>query len=242
MKFPRQIAALLLTVSLPTFASAALVTGNIADQEIYASPPHKFVGQSTARIGLGGASAANAQFVIPFALPTLMAGESIDTSEFTFDLTAVASFGADLSDMNVYGIQSSASAAVTDSDFLDVTSLPSGAVLIQASIATRTSTLGQITTDATGNANLASWVQSLYDGGASGGDFAFIGLALSDPGATSTFRYYTAATANTAIANQPTLDITVSAVPEPSSLLMLGLGAMAFAYRKRSKKNAAIAV
>ena len=203
------------------------ITADVRDQEVYATPPHKWFGQNTARSGRGGPGAENAQLVLPFALPAIPSGEEVVSATLQFNLISVGAHSG-LADLNVYGIRSAGTPNAVDGDFLDVSSLPSGTELIQSSIATFTGPLGLKNTSTAADLVLGTWIQSLYDGGAVPGDYAFISLAVSDPVATLASRYYTVTTANGA-SNLPTLSITSEAasVPEPSSLAFFGISLLA---------------
>ncbi len=112
------------------------------------------------------------------------------------DVSAVArNFNVDL-----YGIRSSTNSTVVTNDF-------AGGSLLQEDImvpGTATGTL--LSTSSAGSEALTAWINSLYDAGAAGGDYVFLGLRYD--GTPDSQSYYQIHMANSVLrANQPYLYI-----------------------------------
>lgn len=172
-----------------------------------------------------------------FELPDL-AGETIGTASLDFTFTSGAFLGPGGDGLpkgvDVYGLRTSSSNAVQTSDY-GFGSTPGNGDLIQDDIFVITNSepfpgAVSISTDATGDANLASWLQNQYDNGANAGDYVFIRLNLDD--ATNNALAFGSAN-NATEANRPSL--TIATVPEPTAYAaLLGLLVLGWVYvRKR---------
>lgn len=231
MRFIMTAAVLSAVCLLVSDAQATLIpaiTADALDAEPYDDGTVKWSGQSTASVGTSGGTPRDGHMAYPFALPTLPVGEVVTEATLTFQINSINSFNpGDLPDMNVYGLRSSASPTVFHTDY----ALP-GATLLEASVEDQNGVTGLHSTSA--SFSLGSWIQSLYDGGAVAGEFAFISLGTAAPPVLAS-RNYGVDTANGAVA--PTLSITteVVAIPEPSSLALVGLGfLMTQVFRKKA--------
>ena len=201
------------------------ITSDGADQEIYSDGTSKWVGQSTGRIGTGGPGLIDATMVYVFQLPTIAAGQSVSEATLSFDITAINSFNpGDLVDLDIYGVRSdSASTVDAVNDYRSA-----GSTLLEASVLNQNSALGVHSTTAA--TVFGTWIQSLYDGGAVAGDYAFVSLQTVTVNAL-TARYYTVGTATGAVT--PTLNLT-TAIPEPATIGLVAAisGAMLFIRRR----------
>ena len=199
----------------------APITSDANDQEIYSNGTSKWVGQSTGRIGTGGPGAIDATMVYVFALPTLPAGQSVSAATLSFDVTAINTFNpGDLLDMDIYGVGSRSSSAVDA-----VNDYRSGS-LLEAGLLNQSATLGVHSTTAA--SVFGTWVQSLYDGGAVAGDYAFVSLQTTAVNPTAS-TYYTVGTSS---GSAPTLTLT-TAIPEPATLGLVATFAGAILFIRR---------
>jgi len=167
-------------------------------------------------------------FILPFLLPTLGAGEGFATADLRLMLfgqnAAADDFNAD-----VYGLNRiDASSAILSSDFF-IGASDAGATLIQDNFFTPTSPgLGTpVNSDATGDANLAAWLNLQYGGGANAGQFVFLRVnADEDPAGDAR---YDVLTQNAGGASEkPLITYTAAMVPEPGTAALMVLGLLAF--------------
>jgi hypothetical protein len=94
----------------------------------------------------------------------------------------------------------------------------------------------RVETDATGDSNLVTFLNTVYANGAQAGDYVFFRLNDQKDINTNVGRYYTLASAEDT-ANAPELSITF--VPEPTSLGLLGIGGLMLLSRRRKGARAA---
>lgn len=187
---------------------------------------------SAVEVGSHGAATSNFRsvFVMPFLLPTLGAGESFANVSLSFTVDAIdnipATQNADLYGLTRIGVGSDAAAS---GDFFEG-ALDASNTLLQDNILTSTSSTGANSTNATGGANLTTFLNT-QAASASAGDFVFLRLSTDvvPSGGTQRFRIVTANSATPAQFATITYDI----IPEPSSLALLGLGGLALLRRRR---------
>lgn len=174
-------------------------------------------------------------FVIPFLLPTLALGEGFDTAELRmmlFGQNAVADdFNAD-----VYGLNRIAGVSdILSTDFY-IGALDGSATLIQDNFFTPTSPgLGTpVTSDATGSANLAAWMNAQYNDGANAGQYVFLRVSADeDPSGDARYDVLTQNAGGST--ERPLITYTTAVVPEPGTLALLALGVAACRCWRRAR-------
>lgn len=244
-KSTRQKSVLLLltfgsSVSLP--ATVFTIIGDTNDTNILsASGGSTWVGQPTLSVGHNSTHGLMSVFHM-FALPAIPAGEVVTSASLSFQLTKVQSFGADLANGDLFALDFRSTPSVTIADHYEGSFSGSTDTGIQDDIITRLSSLGTITTDATGSANLVSYVNTQISNGATSGDFLIFRYNIDDSIATSS-RYYSIAMADHSTeAFRPVLSLTtqpsVIAVPEPSVLgFATGLAGLALLSTRRKLRT-----
>lgn len=174
--------------------------------------------------------------VIPFELPNLGAVAnpflSADFGVMVFEIG-----NATVTDVDLYGVRVSSSPAIAASDHYHGATPDPNATLIQASFLTPSSSAGFVgapnnTTNATGSANLLSYLNSAYDGGDGAGDFVFLRLSYASDSYASGWDAYKITMRNAGQTGEwPVINYT--AIPEPGAALLGGLGMLALLRRRR---------
>ncbi|WP_309399607.1 right-handed parallel beta-helix repeat-containing protein [Cerasicoccus maritimus] len=187
-------------------------TVHAEDRVMLADFTTRWVGDDDARVGHGYSASQSSAYVMPVQLPTLNAGESIQSAELTINLEAWNNYNNVLNDIDLFGIYvTNASPVVNDSDyFVDGANAGSYplADLISDGLATPAdinTTAGSGQTITKVSVDIGSFFQDLYDGGASAGDYAF--LTISHDVSISLQRYYDFSTADSAEA--PSVEFTI---------------------------------
>lgn len=209
------------------------VLADINDQVAYGDGTGKWVGQASNRIGKEAAAKYNA-FIIPFALPTLSAGESISSASISLNVTQQSVQNGDTAwNIDVYGVRANNSSVVDLNNDAYIGANDGGATKVEdnffsgldSSIA-----LGVYSSSAAGETALGAWLQTLYTGSVPNQTYAFLRFN-SDDAAMVVGRYLTVDSGN-AGSNQPALTITT--IPEPATLgLVAGFaGAILFIRRR----------
>lgn len=188
------------------------VDGESTDIGIDGNLGTRWVGENHVRVGNGHSSTVRSVMVIPFELPALPAGHTVQSATLDLNLEGWSNFGGVLANVDLYGIgvvssSASANAATTYVDGVNPSS-NSDAQILQNNLLTpamiNTSSASSQTIPVT-SANFASFVQALYNGGAQAGEYAF--LTLAHDGAITDQRYYDLSSADST--SYPTPVITI---------------------------------
>jgi hypothetical protein len=188
-------------------------------------------GSETAHVGNRSTASQLRVIVFPFELPALGVGEFFDPDETTFSIQLLGrdfgtAFGVDF-----YGLRYASTSTVTTNDYA-----PAGATLLQETLFDSSASNGtRISTDATGSANLATWLGAQYAAGAEAGDYVFLQLRADGDVATDAFNSYQIGMANNTDADlRPYLEVSI--IPEPGTLGLLGISLLAFwGYTRRTR-------
>lgn len=182
---------------------------------------------------------------IAFELPELEPGQWIENAHATF--TSYHQFGSE-GNLDLYGTTFRSSPQITsevqEEDWFGGGPNDPDATLIQAAIASPgisgsgTDEVGEVFgTDVDGQANLTDFLQGLYDQGAQGGDYAFLRLNTDrDLVEVAFYRIWSSNTNDPdaqGMSHPPTLTMTI--VPEPTSLMLAGAGTALLIVRRRPK-------
>jgi hypothetical protein len=168
-----------------------------------------------------GRETTDRAYIIPFQLPTLGVGNGFTAADLRLHLYAnsASGFNAD-----VYGLtRISASSNILASDFF-IGASDETATLIQDDFFTPSSSTDPTNTDATGDANLAAWLNVQYDGGANAGQYVFLRVNV-DALPSGNSKYYVL-TADAGLATEyPLLTYTAAPYtpPPPREIALIGL-------------------
>ncbi|MFW6146039.1 MAG: PEP-CTERM sorting domain-containing protein [Planctomycetota bacterium] len=228
------LTAVLVVAGVSADAAMFDITSDTADTTIGLD------GDGVAHVHWNGASSLgigddNAQYskddvaaVVMFELPDL-GGEIIDTA----NLSCRMSWGkwALSGGIDVYGVRYASSNSVQASDYGWGQPLTTGGgTLIQDDFivhAGESQPMATFETDDAADVVLATWLADAYDAGAAAGDYVFIRFNGDAQSANS----YSLVAANHSSEMPPTLTITT--IPEPATLSILALGALAAIRRRR---------
>ena len=227
------IVAMGASISMADALAPILADGN--DQVAYGDGTGKWFGQSENRIGKESTARYNA-FIIPFALPTLSAGESISSASISLNVKSQSGpYGGDTAwNIDVYGVRASNSSVVDLNNDGFIGANDAGATKVDDNFfvvdPVSSVALGVHSSSAAGETALGAWLQTLYTGSVPNQTYAFLRFN-SDDAAMVFGRYLTVYSGN-ATSNQPALTITT--IPEPATLGLVGAvaGAMLFIRRK----------
>ena len=227
-------------LSFAAVAQAALIMGDAADVYIQSTSDGTLTlgGQGAGadlQVGRGGPLVTSAA-VIPFALPTRAPGFKVSAATFSIleGLSPVTVTTA----TDLYGLGFRTSATVVTSDFYMGTAADvkdaTDATLIKAAFSTAGGYYAASAVLSDASASLVSYLNAQYDAGAVAGNFVF--LRVNPQVFTTANRLALSCSESTlnSGANRPTLDITFASVPEPTSLALLGLSAVALLRRRRA--------
>lgn len=212
--------AFMLVLGMALRAQADLITADSGDGTVDATS----VVDTGSFNAQAGQLVTDRAFIIPFLLPTLGAGEIFATADLRLMLfgSGGVTFNAD-----VYGLgRLSAVSSILAADFY-IGASDATATLIQDDFFTPTSPgLGTpVNSDATGDANLAAWLNTQYSSGANAGQFVFIRVN-ADVNPTGDFRF-DVLTQNAGGATEKPLITYTAMVPEPGTAMLLLFGLLA---------------
>ena len=231
MKIVRMgLAATAAVMMVAGLARADLIASDSADGTVNASSVID-TGSFNAQAGTLGTERA---YIIPFLLPTLGVGEGFVEADLRLML-----FGQNSSGFNadVYGLtRVAATPDIAAGDFY-IGPLDLSATLIQDNFFTTSSPgLGTpVNSDATGDANLASWLNTQYDNGANAGQYVFLRVGV-DASPTGDFRYDVLTQNAGGATEKPLITYTPGVVPEPSTALLVGLAGLGVWGRLRRRR------
>lgn len=245
-------------ISAAPSANALILTADTADVSIRATAAGD--GSSTAGVVLESTTATNLQVgrgsgsqtsvgILVFQLPTLLPGETISAASLTFAQAPFTGVGSLAENIDLYGLRYSASATVTTDDFYvgasggDATN----ASLLHDALLTKGVAYGNsdstvdpaeffTTSGGVGGSSigLTTFLNAQYTAGAVGGDYVFLRFNMDT---FSTGNRLDVISADNANINKPFIDVTITAVPEPSSAAALaGLGALGLVALRRRRQ------
>lgn len=219
MKLNNKFIALVATGVTTISTQAATIVSSTSDGEALSNATTGAFNNTNILAGAYYGGGPGTVPVFAFELPTLGAGETFASATLTINLTAIngsPSFNADL-----IGIRTAATDTVLGSDWA------AAGTVLQDNFLTAASATGTTHT----SIDFTAWLNLQYDNGNNAGDFAFIKLDAEGTATGGNIGYFVSTANNGTVGNRPTLEFTT--VPEPSSLALLGLGSLAFAYRRR---------
>lgn len=181
--------------------------------------------------------------VLPFELPNFGAVANPFTAA---DLGVMVHRIGDntVTDIDLYGVRVDANPAISTSDWYSGAGFDGSATLIQESFLTPASPSGFVgapnnNTNAAGDGNLLSFLNSSYAAGANAGDFVFLRLSYGSDTFASGWDAYKITVREAGLEGEwpvITYDSSVPSVPEPSSLVLIGLGAVMICSSLRRKQ------
>ncbi len=226
-------------ISVPCSAAVIDIVGDPADRQLQGDGTMPWVGQSPHRVGYvnQGGVIGNSNSILVFQLPALPAGETVGEAHLSVALVSGCSWFAPVGAVDVYGLGWRATPAPVVDDFYvgpyggDATD----ATPIQHALDVPTWTGGQSATvygtygtDVAGDQALADYLNAQYAAGAAG-NYVFIRMNL-DEDEQPLMAHYAFACANTP--GSP-VTMTLTTVPEPTTLALLALGAAVIRRRCR---------
>lgn len=232
MKYIIPSLVVLVAASLMTSLSADVIkiTGDTADRAlmVWENNPNfdGGVNSSTFRAGVAGTDAKDGKgraIIFVFQLPANLASTNISSISFSATLASITSAGyfAFSGDLYALGVRSVNEVLKTDY-YVGANDVSTGASLIQDDFVTSATSLGVVSTDASGNENLTSFVKAQLDAGKAG-QYIFLRINPDYTTLPATIPAgYNFASADHSDGENlwPTLTITTSSIPEPSIVAM----------------------
>jgi hypothetical protein len=210
-------------------AAAVVVSSQSTDGEISEAGTVLSTANTAARVGgSSGAPAGGRDGVLVFLLPTLSLGESVSAANLDFGLaskTGTPTFGVDL-----YGLAFGAT-STPPGDYYEGALDTTNADLIQNDVVTSSTGNVALATDATGDANLVTYLNNQYAAGA-GGQYVYLRFSPDADQGSNTVGYNV--TMSEATTNAPKLTFTT--VPEPVSAGLVALVGVAIAGARRRRR------
>lgn len=228
MRFPTVVSVLSLTCLAATPSGAATILKSLpSDASAGSSGTVVRVADTAVTAGFEGGQ--NVSAVLVFELPTLLPGQTIANATFsTRIVNNTSSLGT--GNLDLYGLNFRSSSAVLGSDYFSgALDASAGATLLRDNYAVTTAN-GTVTANAATRLNLTNYLNAQILAGAGSGSYIFLRLSNDvEPLPTATSFFFVGSNTNTTL--EPTL--TFDIIPEPSSLLLGGLGGLALAIRRR---------
>ena len=239
----------------PAFATSVVIdaaaTGEVDEPGTFSE------GGPVVRVGQGGDSPGREHSVVfQFALPEIGSSELISAASLSFNYIALDGWSPVTFNSDLYGLGWTGSPASFDPDWFwgnssdDIrtgndlgTNIGTSPIWkLQDDIMTNTSAgassntpTGLVDTSASGDLELLSFINSLYDSGATAGDLAIFRLNADQSNLqTGASGYRLSGIADSG--NVPTLTLSVDPIPEPHTALLLGIGMMGLGLRRRRQR------
>ncbi len=205
-----------LSFLLSALAQAGTLFSNATDCAVRSDGLLTDTATATINVGGVGSPVTDRSVVMAFQLPSLGA----ETNPFlsaSFSFNSASVLGTPPS-VDLYALGRRATATVLAADYYGATTTPdpTDASLLQDKILVPTSTIGITTTSVVGNANLVSYLNAQYAGGAGAGQFVF--LRFSSESAVVGGNRYALTSAEGAASNVtiwPQIDYTLTPGPVP---------------------------
>lgn len=215
--------------------SAATLLGDLADRELQEDTSLGIVNNSVLRVGSSSSAGGGRNALFVFQLPNLGAiANPFQSADLGLFLASVA--GTPNTNVDLYGLgrQSSAtlspgSGVLGSNRFYELNSVDAGSTLIQQDFVMVGNAVNQwYNTSASGDTNLLNFLNTQYASGAGANQFVVIRANPDLDGGTNV-RGHNFSAADSA--NDPV--ITYTAIPEPGSCMLVGLGVLMLVRRYR---------
>tara|TARA_R110002049_G_scaffold30_2_gene180 strand:- start:6681 stop:8408 length:1728 start_codon:yes stop_codon:yes gene_type:complete len=128
--------------------------------------------------GAGAGGDGNVNAMMPFALPEIPAGKKVKSAKLKVNVSFNAAWFP--VEYDVYGLSARATSEVLATDFfLGAYDTDASATPIQKAYLKNTTALGEVTMDEASGKNLATFMNTQYDNGATTGEFIFLRINAS---------------------------------------------------------------
>lgn len=180
----------------------------------------RWVGESGSRVGVSDGTGLASSHIIPIQLPVLDPGETVLSASLRVNLEGWSNWNA-LSNIDLYGVWiTNTSAAANIPDYFVDGSNPAAfpmatklqdELAVPADLASGPTGNGQVIPKVSGE--IGDFFQALYDGGAVGGEYAFLTLTHDAP--MTAQRYYTFTAADSPNLPTPYVEFILGSVEVP---------------------------